>query len=135
MEGGGIFSLVGGLLLAPFQLAGAWHEWMRRRPPETQPLAKARHGAGLLALVAFVLVELVGLRQVGSFARALRAQPDDLTLLLPHLVARQNPQHPKISWAGVVLWAVAAAAGLLPALLANRRVPLAGAARSLSPGR
>jgi hypothetical protein len=82
-DGAGIFSLLGALLFAPFQLAGAWRNWMRRRPPDTQALTKASHGAGLLALVLFVLAEFVGWRAVGNFARALRAHPDDLTLLLP----------------------------------------------------
>jgi hypothetical protein len=74
----GVLTLVVLLALLPFVYLFQWFRWVKQLPPHEQALARASHGAGIIAFVLLVGFGLFGVGGVGAFFVAVAGHPDDL---------------------------------------------------------
>ena len=77
------------LAILPFAALANWFRFIKRLPPREQNLARASHGAGMLAVAIIVLMLIGGTQGVAGFLNALAA----------------NPKEPKL-WGSALAWVV-----------------------------
>jgi hypothetical protein len=81
---GGLGEVVGLLIALPFVALADWFKWIKQLPPGQQELAKACHGIGMLALLAFWF-RLAG--GFGDFVAMLMLHPGNPLYWIPAGIA------------------------------------------------
>lgn len=78
-----MFTVLGLLAALPFVAVWDYFQFVERQPPERRELVKASHGAGVIALAAFLIWLPQGAQGFGDLAGALRAEPENPAYWVP----------------------------------------------------
>jgi hypothetical protein len=68
------------LVLMPFIYLARWFRWIKQLPPHEQALARASHGAGLIAFALLFVFARYGNAGSENFFTALAVKPDEMWL-------------------------------------------------------